>query len=209
MLYGLKQSGHEWNTELDAKLISFRFSWPPSDLCTYIKWDGDKVSIITIWVDDLLLFASNDILMGKMKTNIKLAWEATDIGKLTKIVGIEITLHENSVSVSQQNYVENILWQEHMHNANPVETPLDPNIQLEPNLDGNQGDQSTSYAQLLGELQWIANATWPDIAYAVNKLAAYTANPSLQYIGMLKQILCYLARTKSLGITYTLNPYSM
>jgi len=25
-LYGLKQSGHKWNTELDAKLISFGFS---------------------------------------------------------------------------------------------------------------------------------------------------------------------------------------
>jgi len=142
-----------------------------------------------------------------MKANIKLAWEATDIGELTKIVGIEITLCKNSVSVSQQKYFKNILWQEHMHNANPVGTPLDPDIQLESNMDGNQGDWSNSYTWLLGELQWVANAMWPDIAYAVNKLAVYTANPSLQHISALKWILHYLARTKSLSITYTLNPY--
>ena len=46
----------------------------------------------------------------------------------------------------------------------------------------------------------------PDIAYAINKLAAYTANPSLQHIGALKCILRYLAGTKNLGITYSENP---
>jgi hypothetical protein len=56
--------------------------------------------------------------------------------------------------------------------------------------------------KLLGELQFIANSTRPDISYAVNKLAAYTANLSLQHYGALKQILRYLAGTKTLGITY-------
>jgi len=85
-------------------------------------------------------------LWEKMKADIKLAWEATDIDEPTEIVGIEIALHKNLVSVSQQKYVENILWQEHMLNANPVEMPLDPNIQLEPNMDGNQGDQRVANA---------------------------------------------------------------
>jgi hypothetical protein len=38
--------------------------------------------------------------------------------------------------------------------------------------------------------------------YAVNKLAAYTANPGLQHHGAIKRILRYLAGTKTLGITY-------
>jgi hypothetical protein len=62
---------------------------------------------------------------------------------------------------------------------------------------------TNSYARLLGELQFIANSTRPDISYAVNKLAAYTANPSLQHHSALKQILRYLAGTKTLGITYS------
>ena len=59
-----------------------------------------------------------------------------------------------------------------------------------------------SYVRLLGELQYIANCTRPDIVYTVNKLATYTANLSLQHYGALKQILQYLAGTKTLGITY-------
>ena len=90
--------------------------------------------------------------------------------------------------------------------ANPVGTPLDLNIQLEPNTDGTNGNRSDSSAHLLGKWQWVANTTRPDIAYAVNKLATYTANPPLQHVTTLKQILWYLAGTKNFGITYQINP---
>jgi hypothetical protein len=93
-----------------------------------------------------------------------------------------------------------------MEDANPVAMPMDPNMKLEPNPDGNEGSRSNSYARLLGELQFLTNATRPDIAYAVNRLAAYTANPSLQHIGVLKRVLRYLKGTKSLGITYSKFP---
>ena len=58
----------------------------------------------------------------------------------------------------------------------------------------------------MGELKWVANTTRPDITYAVNKLATYTANPSLQHVTTLKQILQYLTRTKNFGITYQIDP---
>ena len=66
--------------------------------------------------------------MAKVKKYIKSTWKTTDIGKPTKIIGIEITLGENSISISQQNYITDILWQEHMLAANPVGTPLDHNV---------------------------------------------------------------------------------
>ena len=74
--------------------------------------------------------------------------------------------------------------------------PMDPNDKIKPNPDGNEGSRSNSYAKLLGELQFLANATRPDIAYTVNRLAAYTANPSLQHVGAVKRILRYLKGTK-------------
>ena len=80
------------------------------------------------------------------------------------------------------------------------------NIPLEPNPDGNERDRSNSYTRILGELQFLANATRPDISYTVNRLAAYTANPSLQHAGALKWILRYLIGTKSYGITYSAAP---
>ena len=129
--------------------------------------------------------------------------EITDLGEPTKIIGIEITQTNDSITISQKLYVESILEHEGFSKINSVVTPMDPNIKLEPNPDGNEGNQSNSFAKLLGELQFLTNSTRPDITFAMNQLAAYTTNPSLQHITALKQILRYLAGTKNLGITYS------
>jgi hypothetical protein len=55
---------------------------------------------------------------------------------------------------------------------------------------------------LIGELQFIANTTRPDIAHAISKLLAYMANPIIQHVLVLKQVLRYLLGTKSYRITY-------
>ena len=89
-----------------------------------------------------------------------------------------------------------------MAQSNSVSTPLDHNVPILPNPEGNIGDWSNAYAQLLGELQYVANATRPDITYAVNRLASYTANPSLQHQTALKRILRYLSGTSDYCITY-------
>ena len=73
-----------------------------------------------------------------------------------------------------------------MDKANPVGMPLNPNMALEPNLDRNIGNHSNSYARLIGELQFITNTTRPDIAYAISKLSAYTANLTMQHVTALK-----------------------
>jgi hypothetical protein len=70
-IYGLKQLGHEWNTELNDKLPKKGFQDLHSDPCTYIWRNSDNLEIITIWVDDLLLFASSDKLMEKIKKNLQ------------------------------------------------------------------------------------------------------------------------------------------
>ena len=202
-LYGLKQSGREWNVELDKKLKQFGFSPLRSDPCAYVRRNGDNLEIITVWVDDLLLFATSDELINKMKSEIQSEWTVTDMGDPQKIIGIEITKSDDSLIISQQKYVENILRRERMLDANPVSMPMDPNIPIGPNPDGNEGSRSNAYAKLLGELQFLSNATRPDISYAVNRLAAYTANPSLQHVGAIKRLLRYLKGTRNLGIKYS------
>ena len=114
-----------------------------------------------------------------MKSDIKAKWEVTDLGTPSKIMGIKITISKDSIAISQSKYIESILKKEGLEHANPVGMPLDPNAPLEPNPEGNEGNCSNSFTRLLGELQFIANATRPDIAYVVNRLVAYTANPSL------------------------------
>jgi hypothetical protein len=140
--------------------------------------------------------------MEKMKNNLHSEWEVTNLREPTKIVGIEITHTENSITISQKQYIETILKREGLEQANPVSMPMDLNIKLQLNSDGNEGNHGNSYVKVLRKLQFLANTTRLDIAFAVNRLMAYTANPSLQHVGALKWILKYLAGTHNHGITY-------
>ena len=201
-LYSLKQAGREWNIELDTKLRKKGYMRLRSDPCVYIWRTGDDFAIIAVWVDDMLMFATTIALRDKMKADIKSEWEITDLGVPTKIVGIELMISPDKILISSSKYIKSILLREGLGQSNPVSTPLNPNVTLVPNPDGNARDRSNVFASLLGELQYIAIATRLDISYAVNRLASYTANPSLQHHTALKRILQYLSGTRSYGITY-------
>jgi hypothetical protein len=68
-LYGLKQSGQEWNHKLDSKLTEMGFERLQSDPCVYIR-KTNGIEIITVWVDDLLLFTNSKDRMDILKREI-------------------------------------------------------------------------------------------------------------------------------------------
>ena len=80
-----------------------------SDPCTYILWEGDKFVIVTIWVDNLLLFTMTDELIEQMKANLEAKWELTDLGEPVKIIGIKIALGNQSIMILQKQYLESVL----------------------------------------------------------------------------------------------------
>jgi hypothetical protein len=201
-LYRLKQSGHEWNIQFDKEIQCLGFTQLLSDPCTYIQRNKRNFQIITVWVNDLLPFADTESDMQLMKAQIVSKWQVTDLGKPSKIIGIKIMFGSDYIAISQKQYIESILCKENMEKANPVATPLDLNVPIEPNPDESDGDCSNPFARLLGKLQYLANATRLDIAFAVNRLASYTANPSTLHYSMRKRILRYLTGTRKYRITY-------
>ena len=76
-LYGLKQSGHEWNAKFDKKMQYRGYKCFHVDLCVFTRSGNDKIAIITISVDDLLLFTDLAKSMEKMKKDIlyALSWK--------------------------------------------------------------------------------------------------------------------------------------
>jgi hypothetical protein len=102
-----------------------------------------------------MLFASSEQILKSVKIQLSTEWEITDLGEPAKIVGIEITKTRDSIRISQEKYIDSILKRQGMEGANPVSTPMDTNDIVGPNPDRNEGNHSNSYAQLLGELQFL------------------------------------------------------
>ena len=67
-LYGLKQSGRNWNQLLHDYLCNEGFEQSDADPCLYRQnREGCKVMIL-FWFDDIIVTASDEQLLNKVKT---------------------------------------------------------------------------------------------------------------------------------------------
>ena len=117
-LYGLKQAGREWNLELNRKLRKWGYICLRSDSCMYMWHDDDDFIIIAVWIDDMLIFATTDQLKSKAIADVENEWEITNIGIPTKIIGIELMIAPDSISISSSRYIESILIKEGLDKSN-------------------------------------------------------------------------------------------
>ena len=204
-LYGLKQAGREWNKEIDSRLRGQGFERLKANPCAYIRETEEHIEIITVWVDDLLLFTDKPEIMEKLKKELQTLFELTDLGSPQKIVGISIDRDrvKGQLKISQAQYIEKVLAKYNMTDCKPVSTPMD----LSANLNNitelpNDSPLRELYASLIGALMFLAIATRPDIIFAVVKLATYISRPGQTHWVAAKRILRYLKGTKDLGIIY-------
>jgi hypothetical protein len=123
------------------------------------------------------------------------------------ILGIKLIQKENQISLSQTHFVDSLLNKFGLENANPVTTPLDPNVNLDDNEteeNSNTQDNQAShfYATLIGSLMYLALGTRPDIAYAINRLAQFTQELKPKHWTTIKRVFRYLKGTQKYILTY-------
>ena len=59
-IYGLKQSGRNWNLMLHEYLVEKGFSQSAVDPCLYTRKTGDVFVMMLVWVDDILIAGTNE-----------------------------------------------------------------------------------------------------------------------------------------------------
>ena len=80
-LHGLKQSRRNWNHVLDRFLLENSYVQSPVDNCVYIKHIGSGFVAMLVWLDDLILTASNVLRMSKGKGMLKERFYMKDLGR--------------------------------------------------------------------------------------------------------------------------------
>ena len=132
------------------------------------------------------------------------------LGKLNLLLGIEININNNFISLSHSHYIDFLLDKYGLTDANPVSTPMDPNVKFDITTESDE-EQSVAkknlkithgYAQLIGSLVYLTLASHPDISYVVNRLAQFTSNPKSVHWTAIKKIFRYLKYMKNANLTY-------
>jgi len=207
-LYGLKQAGNVWNKAWNKAIEELGYEKLKSDYCCFVRCKGEDFSIILVWVDDLINF-SNDT--DRIERELKTKFEINVIGEPSILLGMKIDRDEEkkTISLSQTHYIDSLLERFSLANANTVLTPMDPNVNLDEE-DQGEGEKEKNmdekgletYATAIRLLMYAALATRPDIAYAVQRLAQFTKHPRPKHWTAMKQIFRYLKGTRTHALTF-------
>ncbi|CAK9816510.1 Retrovirus-related Pol polyprotein from transposon TNT 1-94 [Anthophora quadrimaculata] len=207
-IYGLKQSGRNWNEELDVYLTGQGFKRMQSSSCVYKREDG---TILIIYVDDIFIFAPDSKLVTDTVRRITEKYEAKDLGEINQALGVKVERNNaGNIYLSQRLYIEEMLKKYNMTECRKVTTPLDPSLRISkedaPTTDTERSYMANvPYRGLIGGLMFLALYTRPDILFAVTKLSQYNSNPGRKHWQQAKHILRYLSATKDYGIVYKTN----
>jgi len=202
-LYGLKQSGRNWNCLLHTFFSDNGFTQSSVDTCVYSKHIDNNVVIVLIWVDDIIVAASTDHLLCDVKDLLKKQIQNERfriLGLLTWFLGIQFVHDKGTIKMNQTLYLTKLLEKYNMENCKPRSTPCE----LKLNLDsGEMSDTCANYREIVGSLIYAMTCTRPDLCWVVTILSQRLANPSDQHCIILKHVLRYLKGSLNRALCFT------
>jgi hypothetical protein len=202
-LYGLKQAPRLWHQSIDSFLLSIGFHKASADHNLYICNQG---VMLLLYVDDIqLLYAESAKARAiDVKESLMRQYKMKNLGPVKQFLGLEIKrLPDGSVTLGQQSYINSILQRYGMENANTVNTPMDHKTRLD-NVSNNADSEADQvlYQSIVGSLMYAAQATRPDIAFAVAALSRYLLKPYKTHMTAAKRVLRYLKYTADTKLVF-------
>ncbi len=203
-IYGLKQSGREWNRRLDTTLKSIGFKQCHNEPCLYKENVDKKDNFIAVYVDDIIVACSSETDLLAIKKKIAESFNIVDKGRVQHFLGMEIERVGSigPISVGHSQYVQNLLKQYGMEQCRGASTPLDPEFKIQCTTNDCEKVNATEYQSLIGALMYLAVTTRPDILHSVSKLAQRNCDPHIEHETAAKHILRYLSVTKNLKLNF-------
>lgn len=199
-LYGLKQSGREWNIKVKRHLKSIGFTPITSDNCVFINKTTHV--IIALYVDDLLIFAKNMAPINKVKSELFKEYKIKDGGKASFILGMRIRREGKRLVLDQSTYIRNFLREFGMENSHSVATPIDGYHALTPSEPSEPRTDAFEYQQRVGKVMYAMTGTRVDLAQSMGKLSQYCQDPAVRHRTAMDRLLRYLNGTVDLTLVF-------
>ena len=178
VLYGLKQAPRAWNKKIDS-LYNKGFRRSPADPNLYIYRKGGMVTLVILYVDDLVLTRGHADHIAAIGAALYSTFEMMVLGLLLFLLGLEVLHTQRGMFISQQCYVFSLLEAFGMEDARPISSPMDPNVKL----------------------IWLLN-TKLDLSFSVGLLSSFMQIPLQFHWQEGLRILRYLRQSPDIGIWY-------
>jgi hypothetical protein len=211
-LYGLKQASRAWYKKLTSILITHEYTRSTLDSCVMMKMTPEGMVYISIYVDDILAASPTLSPIEQLCTILETNFQIHE-SELNDYLGLNIEYNKAKHTLTFDNnaYCEKLLdkHKDHWSTTRKRTIPMQPTSKFVKR--DNETEKSASvdlnlpFREICGGLLYLANASRPDILFAVNKCCQFMSDPNITHWGFLMDILSYLDTHKDFKITYSRN----
>jgi len=167
-LYGLQQASRQWFSKLKDTLISLGYTQSKSDYSLFLNKTSIQITIIAVYVDDILLTGSNYKKIRHVKQHLNKKC-IKDLGKLHYFLGLEVSHTTESILLPQQKFTKELIQDcgfPLKQNAS-TSLPLSYKLLLD---EGTLLEDPTVYRTLVGKLNFLTH-TRPDLSFSIRTLS--------------------------------------
>jgi Reverse transcriptase (RNA-dependent DNA polymerase) len=203
-IYGQKQAGKVWNDFLMHGLTT-KLGFTQSKMDPCVLWRGGV--IIVIYTDDTIITGAHEIEIDEAIMSIASIIDITSSEYVSDLLGVNIEQREDGkIALTQPKLIETIIKELGLkEDSNTLTTPGNLTVILQKCALSKNHNETWNYRAMIGKLNYLAQSTRPDIAYAVHQCARFSKDPKQEHSKAVKRIGRYLAGTKNDGLLWELN----
>lgn len=179
-----------WYETLAALLFQEGYVSACFDPCVFIN--SKKQVYLAIYVDDILIFGPDNSTTTELEKTLHSEFECTDLSIAHYILGIQVDINGQGISLNQSSYIDKILERFGMTGCKLVGTPQDPGIQLQKGSPESELSDKTLYQSIIRSLMYACIGTRPDLAHSVTLLSQFSSCPNQTHLAAAKRVLRYL-----------------
>ncbi|CAI7773376.1 unnamed protein product [Closterium sp. NIES-54] len=148
------------------------------DHSLFLLQEKEQLLMLLVYVDDILLLSESSTMIEHVEEMLEMQFKKYCEGRA-------------------ENYG--------LQDGGKPATPLPWGFTLEPCADEEVVGESDRklFHSMVGALNYAANHTRPDIAFATSRLASVVSRPSHELLEVAKRLVCYVSATASVGLGYS------
>ena len=121
----MKHSPRAWFEQFTKVVKVSGYTQCQADHTLFVKHTGTKISILIVYVDDIVVTGDDVEEILKLKRTLGTTFEVKDMGSLRYFLGMEIARSRQGISDSQRKYTLDLLKETGMLGAKPSPIPMD------------------------------------------------------------------------------------
>jgi hypothetical protein len=155
--------------------------------------------IIVLYTDDCLLYARETTDIDKFIKTLRDDYKLTlnDPDPIDDFLGIHFSHQDNGeLHMSQTGLIDAVTESAHTPKGRFKNTPTPATAILHADAEGLARQESWNYPSVIGQLNYLAQNSRPDISFAVHQCARFSKAPQALHEKAVKRIIYYLQCTR-------------